>query len=122
MRFGRVERVEHLVDHLLRDAGTRFAHPYLDFGIRAHCCPDGDLARIRRVVDHRVHCVRCQIQQALQHMNGIGANQQWPFVAFSNQDNLSHNRGAAFEAASAIFPGHVAPSCARAPMASAKSF
>ena len=30
-------------------------------------------------------------------------------VAFSNQDNLSHNRGAAFEPASAIFPGHVAP-------------
>ena len=22
-------------------------------------------------------------------MNGIGANQQWPFLAFSNQDNLS---------------------------------
>ena len=34
MLLGRVERVEDLVDHLLRDAGTRIAHHYLDFGIR----------------------------------------------------------------------------------------
>src|SRR4029453_2594751 len=46
MLLGRVERVENLVDHPLGDAGTRIAYHYLDFGIRAHCCPDGDPARI----------------------------------------------------------------------------
>ena len=46
MRLGRVERVENLVDHLLRDAGTRIAHHDLDFAIPMHCCPDGDVARI----------------------------------------------------------------------------
>jgi TIR domain len=55
MRLGRVECVENLVDRLLRDAGTRIAHHYLDFAIRVHCCPDGDVARIGRIVDHRVH-------------------------------------------------------------------
>ena len=46
MLLGRVERVENLVDYLLGDAGTRIAHHYLDFGIRAHCCPDGNLAQM----------------------------------------------------------------------------